>query len=172
MRSQCTDGFPSLLHINKIAGNTQLKTQDKRQVIIPDINFTCNGTINKWILGAKWSGESPAFTELQIWRKISATEYTKIGNTTVMATSENDSEIYQLDTSLAFQEGDILGYFQPREKKSQLDLYLEDSQRLTTYHVSLGNDDFTPHDHFTLPDDDDTDTKYPLIAVKTGTRYM
>ena len=166
--SECTDGFPSLYHIE---GNTDLENEEKRQVIIPDINFTCNGTINKWIFGAKWKGNTQAFTELQIWRRTSDTEYTKVGNTTIMAGSENDSNIYeyQLDTPLAFQEGDILGYFQPKKDKSELDLYLENSERLTTYHISLGNSDFTSDGHFTLPGDD-TDSKYPLIAVKTGTR--
>lgn len=165
--SECTDGFPSLYHIE---GNTDLENKDRRQVIIPDINFTCNGTINKWIFGAKWMENSPAFTELQIWRRTSDTEYTKVGNTTIMAGTENGSEIYeyQLHTPLAFQEGDILGYFQPRKQKSELDLYLENSERLTTYHIRLDNNDFTPDDHFTLSDDTDTDSKYPLIAVRTG----
>lgn len=166
MGSECTDGFPSLYHIE---GNTDLENEEKRQVIIPDINFTCNGTINKWIFGAKWRGKPPAFTELQIWRRTSDTDYTKVGNTTIMAGTKNNSEIYeyQLDTPLAFQEGDILGYFQPKRDKSELNLYLEDSERLTTYHISLGNNDFIPHDHFTWPGDG-TDSKYPLIAVKTG----
>ena len=46
--------------------------------------------------------------------------------------------IYVLETPLAFQEGDILGYFQPKKEQSEPDLYLEKSDRITTYHQMVG----------------------------------
>ena len=126
--SDCTDGFPTLFHIDKVVGNTKLETRDRRQVVIPDINFSCNGTITRWIVGARWRGNTNAYTELQIWRRTSTTnQYMKVNGTSIMVSGQNTSEVYELETSLAFQEGDVLGYFQPPDMRSQVDLYLENS---------------------------------------------
>ena len=170
--SECTEGFATLFHIDELEGNTDLDTLDSRQVLIPDINFTCNGTITRWIIGARWEGLSPAHTELQIWRRNSNMEntYTKVNATTLMIGSESSSEVYEyvLETPLAFKEGDILGYFQP--PSSELSLYLEDSRRLTTYFTS--DMDFnTPAsgDNFVLDVASvNIGTRYPVIAVTTG----
>ena len=89
-------------------------------MLIPDINFTCNGTITRWIVGARWEDDNDAYTELQIWRMSSDNEYIKIAGTNIIVGSENDSEVYEIDNQLTFQEGDILGYFQPRRQDSEL----------------------------------------------------
>ena len=170
--SECTDGFPTLFHIDKVAGNTWLDTRDRRQVVIPDINFSCNGTITRWIVGAEWEGDDRAYTELQIWRRTSTTnQYMKVNGTSIMVSGQNDSKVYELETSLAFQEGDVLGYFQPRDSRSQVDLYLENSGRITTYHTQLERNDLTPPATgavFATNGSADVDDRYPLIAVRTG----
>ena len=139
--------------------------------MIPGINFRCNGIITRWIVGAEWEGNDEAFTELQIWRGNSTNQYVKINGTSLMVGAENDSRVYEylLDTPLAFQEGDNLGYFQPRKSKSELDLYLEKSGRITTYHTKHNND-FVPPLAGTVFDIGNSmiDTRYPLIAVRTG----
>ena len=165
--SDCTSGFPSRLHIDQVTENTELKTQDKRQVVIPAINFSCNGTITRWIIGAKWRDDDTpeGHIELQIWRGSSLDQYEKVNGTPVTVGSENESEVYEIETSMDFQEGDILGYFQPKKDKSRLNLYLENSGRITTDHDMLGGMPVTPPP---TPDFDETDTKYPLIAVRTG----
>ena len=50
--------------------------------------------------------------------------YTKVGNTTLSATAENTSSVYELAVrpSLPFQRGDILGIFQPTSAKSRLQI--------------------------------------------------
>ena len=138
--SECTDGFPSLFHIDYVEDMTTLETRDRRQVLIPDINFTCDGTITKWIFGAEWKGNTDTYTELQVWRRTDNV-YTRVRATTITVAGENTSQVYEypLDLPLEFREGDILGYFQAFRQKSQLNLYLEESERLTTYHMSLGN---------------------------------
>ena len=151
-----------------MTGNTELKTQDKRQVVIPAINFSCNGTITSWIIGAKWRNDNnpEGYIELQIWRWSSLDQYETVTSTLVMVDSENaDSEVYELATSMDFQEGDLLGYFQPDKDNSRLDLYLENSGRITTHHDLLDGTPVTPPP---APVFDETDTKYPLIAVRTG----
>ena len=169
--SECTEGFPSLFHIDKVA-KIKLETRHRRQVLIPDSNFSCNGSVTRWIFGAEWKKKFPAHTELQIWRRTSNTvkTYTKVNWTTVMVGTENNSKVYEymLETPLVFQEGDILGYFQPEKEMSELNLYLEKSDRITTYHQMVESDVFDAEVVFTIDNGTKTDTRYPLIAVRTG----
>ena len=166
--SRCTHGFPTLFHIDKVAGKDDLDTLDGRQVLIPDINFGCNGSIIRFIVGARWEGNIEAYTELQIWRRISEGQYMKVNGTSIMVSGENTSQVYELETSLAFQEGDILGYFQPRSFRSQLDLYMEDSEKLITHYTKL-IDLLPPATGAVFSVDGvNEDTRYPLIGVKTG----
>ena len=172
--SDCTAEFPNLLYIDRVIGNTVLRTEEKRQVLIPDIYFTCNGSLTRWIIGASWRGMMYTSTELRIWRQVSPQEYVKVNGTSVYVDSENASEVYEIETSLSFQEGDILGYFQPYNMKSLLDLYLEDSQMIITYHKTLRNVDLIPSQpgaQFSI-NDTDVDFLHPLIAVKTGTYVL
>ena len=97
------------------------------QGIFPDVSFTCSGSIKKWVFGADWGG-GDLFPELQIWRPTGDDEvYTKVGNTTVMVDSINSE--YSLSSPLAFQAGDVLGYYQPSFYLSQLRLLFEKSGR-------------------------------------------
>jgi len=164
--SECETGFASLYHIDVTEGNVELDTHDNRQVVLPNISFACNGTIRKWIVGAEWEGNSDAYTELQIWRRSSDSVYNKVGSTTIMVGAENGSQLYEypLETPLEFWEGDILGYFQPNEDDSELNLYLEDSKRLTAY-VDQLESPMGPFDINYATSDD----KYPLVTVVTGT---
>ena len=173
--SDCADGFPTLFHIDRLAGNIgnlDTNDNDRRQVVIPDINFGCNGAITRWIVGAQWEGRNNnnmAFnTELQIWRKINPNQYMKVIGTSVFISGENASQVYEVETLLDFQEGDVLGFFQPR--RSSIDILLEDSERLITYYTRPRNNN-SPHtgEVFSIDDGDVFDsTRYPLIAVSTG----
>ena len=139
-------------------------------MLIPDINFTCNGTITRWIVGAEWEGDNtPAYTELQIWRMSSNNEYIKIAGTNIIVGSENVSEVYEIENQLTIQEGDIFGYFQPKKGDSELNLCLEKSDRITTYHINVDDDLIPPAIDSVFQIDQDTqDTRYPLIAVRTS----
>ena len=104
---------------------------------------------------------------------MSENTFTKVGGTTLMVGTENKSEVYEyvLDTSLAFREGDILGYFQPIRNRSEINLQLEGSDRVTTYYTDLGVNDLDPPVSgatFSL-NTARVDTRYPVIAVRTGT---
>ena len=173
--SECTDGFASLFHIDRVEDIVKVETKDKRQVLIPGINFTCNGTLTKWIFAAEWQGNIDGYTELQIWRKTSTTDnvYTKVGATTIMVT-ESSSEVYEypVDPPLAFLEGDVLGYFQPYRDRSQIVVYVEKSDAVTvnTHRIDVGNNDVvSPTGPFDIQSDDTkNETRYPMIAVETG----
>ena len=100
------------------------------QGIFPEVGFTCSGQLLGWVFGAQWEGNSASFTELQIWRPTSVDGiFTKVGNTTITTTeSSSDLYYYTLSSPLAFQAGDVLGYYQPSSFKSQLRLLYEENR--------------------------------------------
>ena len=129
--SQCTSGFmtlDSLRGLGQVTGGNR-KNRDQQQRIIPSNNFTCNGSITKWIVAAKWEngGGHTYFPELQIWRA-GTFSYIKVNSSTLSATSENQSNVYEHIPSspLPFQEGDFLGIFQPDRDTSRLRVYYID----------------------------------------------
>ena len=54
----------------------------QRQQITPDMRFTCDGWITKWIIGARMAG-GYASPEIQVWRNISNI-YQKINGTSIV----------------------------------------------------------------------------------------
>ena len=111
------------------------------QGIFPEVGFTCNGSIQSWVFGGQWVGEDSFFPELQIWRPTGDDGvYTKVGYTTIM-TEERDSEFYEypLSSPLAFQAGDVFGYYQPDPDQSQWRVLFERNGRNPTlgYYYSV-----------------------------------
>ena len=136
----CTSGFMSLDRIHALQ-NTYDDYLERYyygswQGIIPGMNFTCSGNIHSWIFGARWNGYTDSFTELQIWRSNGNGSYIKVGSTTIM-TEDNTTEIheYPLSSPLPFQEGDILGFYQPADWKSQLGLLFEFGYDRRVYYI-------------------------------------
>ena len=117
--ANCISGFMSLDRIHAVLDNFDDSAQTfgvNGQVIIPGINFTCSGSILSWVFGAQWQwqGNTDSFTELQIWRPGSVDgSYTKVASTTIMV-QRNRTRLYEyrLSSPLAFQAGDVLGYYQ------------------------------------------------------------
>ena len=112
--------------MDSLSSARSLRRLNRAQRIIPSLNFTCDGAISKWIIRAQWNGGGTAFPDLQIWRSSSGNGvYTKVGNTTLSATAENTSSVYELAVkpSLPFQRGDVLGIFQPSTQLSRLRIH-------------------------------------------------
>ena len=122
--SECTSGFMSRERMDILLHRVGKKRNLSAQIIFPGMNFTCSGSIQSLIFGAQWQGNSSSFPELQIWRPNGSHSYSKVNSTPISMTGENTSKLYQytLTSPLAFEKGDILGYYQPT---SQLGLYFE-----------------------------------------------
>ena len=104
--------------------------EDDFQGIFPEVGFTCSGRLVTWVFGAEWEGNTQSFTELQIWRPVGDDGvYTKVGSTTI-DTPQNRTHLYHypLSSPLAFQAGDVLGYYQPSFTESQLRLLYEEGE--------------------------------------------
>uniref|UniRef100_A0A1X7T541 Uncharacterized protein n=1 Tax=Amphimedon queenslandica TaxID=400682 RepID=A0A1X7T541_AMPQE len=57
----------------------------QHQFIYPEIVFSCNGSVTKWIFGADNNGNTAIQSELQIWHQLGPNNYNKIGSSLVNA---------------------------------------------------------------------------------------
>ena len=101
--------------------------------------------------------------ELQIWRNTGGTSYTK-ANFSLLPFSTLVSNVaeYNLSTPLEFQEGDILGVYQPRRQDSALVVYYQRRDGPTNYEF----DDPLFDVNLDTPDND---YDYPLVTVEIST---
>jgi len=164
----CTSRFTTREAVEAAAADT-LVNRDKQQRIIPNINFTCDGAITKWIVLGRWnaSGSQSLYPDLQIWRSSGDNMFTKIGNTTLRVEGGSDTVTYyeyNLTTPLNFQAGDVLGIFQPDKGKNRLRMNFQSSVGPRNYYETLDNDIVEPpSDMFTLGAVFQND--FPLEAV-------
>ena len=148
------------MNINRVV------VRDQQQRVFPDISFTCNGSITKWIVGAGTGGGSSPSSELQIWRRSGASSYTKVASTQLTAQSPiNNSNVYEYVPSspLGFQEGDILGVYQ-RENSSVVPYYQESTGPVNLRQSGLLNSALNSLTAPTLA----TEYDYPLVTVEIG----
>ena len=68
-------------------------SRHQRQQITPDINFTCEGFVTRWVVGGEWNGDDFRYPELQIWRRMEngSSVYRKISGTFLRVGSWNTS---------------------------------------------------------------------------------
>ena len=69
---------------------------ERRQYIYPEMKFSCNGSVTKWIYGAvdqnRSTGDLP---ELQIWRQTGPNSYNKQGFSLVTANISIPPNLYE-----------------------------------------------------------------------------
>ena len=137
-----------------------------KQLIFPDITFTCSGEVVKWIMGGKWDMMDDSYPELQIWRPSGGTTYSKEQSTTIMPTSQEDDRVYEfpVEPPLPFQPGDILGVRQPHKDVSRLQVDYEEDGDSTYYYNSIADSQETEFD----TNNGNVDTDLPLVTVEIG----
>ena len=84
------------------------KVADNAQYIIPELSFSCNGTVTQWKVGLE-SGGNNQRVNLQIWRSVGAGEYTSV--TEVMYTKIADERLAFLPVSMSVMAGDMVGFY-------------------------------------------------------------
>ena len=159
--------------MDSLLNSTSVQKRNRAQRIIPNLNFSCDGAINKWIVRAEWNNSGTTFPDLQLWRLNSSGNgvYNKIGNTTLYASSKNSSSLYELEVrpSLPFQRGDILGIFQPVGRRSRLRIQYVNSSGNPLNFVFRVNGSVTepPSDTFATTSSNLTrQTVLPLVTVE------
>ena len=86
------------------------RVADNAQYIIPELNFSCNGTVTQWKVGLEGGGSGQSVS-LQIWRSVGAREYTKV--TEVVYTKTADERIATVPVSMSVMGGDMVGLYVP-----------------------------------------------------------
>ena len=118
---ECASGF---IDRETLTIGLQVRSRTQQQRIIPQLNFTCNGSLTKWIFAASWNGGTgrDLYPDLQIWRPSGNSTYMKVQNSTVNITAQNTTNRYEyiLNPPLEFRAGDIVGIFQPSQARSRL----------------------------------------------------
>ena len=140
------------------------------QQITPDINFTCDGLITKWIIGGGWPNRSNSHPELQVWRNNGRNVYHKINSTVISIGTPSPTRIYEYDnfSPIPVLAGDILGVFQPHDGR-QLILWSEEDRGPLTYYLAADNSATeSPFDTIDLQSMSSlsSQTYHPLVTVE------
>ena len=141
----CANGFIQLDMLRTLAqkipdgreSNSRLNNELR---LIPDWNFTCNGTITSFLLGADirhvdMNDDRAWYPEVQIWRRLNSSSlsrdyylesFEEIRLNTGYFSPSGVLE-YHLNDPFNFEAGDIFGVYQPRESSSVVRIYYNDS---------------------------------------------
>ena len=87
----------------QVASNTQY--------IIPELNFSCNGTVTQWKVGLESRGNRKS-ASLQIWRSVGPGEYTSVTEV-VYTKTVRDERIATVPVSMSVMVGDMVGFYVP-----------------------------------------------------------
>ena len=173
----CTNEFINIAELETALQSSPVNHY-QQQRIVPALSFSCRGAVIRWLVGARWEGsggQQTQFPDLQMWRSDASDSngntYIRITSTTLTAAEESPNDIYTFTPAslMEFQEGDILGIFQPRMERSILSLYFDVGAGPinhidTAVNVSGGND--APSVFNTTAAGIQSDDDLPLIAVE------
>ena len=144
-----------------------LVSTESRQQITPDMKFTCDGMITKWIITAFAQPE-----ENQVWRNIGNDVYQKINGTFIEPETLNHNSIYEYDSfsPIPIKSGDILGIFIPAAGSSRLALLSERTDSPTNYYLLTGQSSESPHDTIDIQSIPPViEAEYwPMVTVEIG----
>ena len=87
------------------------RVADNAQYIIPELNFSCNGTVTQWKVGLEGGGNNQR-VNLQIWRSVGAGQYTSVTEV-VYTKTVADERIATVPVSMSVMAGDMVGFYVP-----------------------------------------------------------
>lgn len=126
---QCVNGILTEAALSKIAS---VRSHCGEQRVFPGLNFACNTTVTKWMIGAQLrqisSTEETRHPQIQIWRRRSpqSVEYDLVYYCNITASGLVPSanlNVYEYSPSPPFgtlQDGDTLGLYQPELEHSEV----------------------------------------------------
>ena len=138
------------------------------------MNFTCNGLVTEWTVGADTSNQN-SFPELQIWYQTSPSiaggVYTLRSSTALESEfcrnglNEIVENVFSctLLSPIQIHESDTLGIFQPRQSRSQYSILYNSPGPLNYVRQPGSNDNFSTIGGI-------SDFRQPLVAVKVEIR--
>ena len=89
------------------------RVKRKVQYIIPELNFSCDGTVTQWKVGLEGK-EDDQSVNLQIWRSVGAGEYTSVTEV-VYTKTVRDERVATVPVSMSVMAGDMVGFYAGRQ---------------------------------------------------------
>ena len=86
-----------------------VSVEDNFQYIIPQLNFSCNGTVSQWKVGLE-EGNVDEEVHLQIWRSVGEEEYSRVTEEVYTKTIEIE-RIATVPVSMSVMAGDMVGFY-------------------------------------------------------------
>ena len=155
--------------MNQVLDTYIVNAPNNRQAIIPEINFTCNGTIRTLIIGGQWRNGQNNYIDLQIWRSSGSGLYNRVQSNVITVATSNPTTglgLYDLPTNLSFQAGDILGFYQPSNSRFRLQLAVRLDPLQTVYWRNSN-----PYTEFATTTSSSSRMQNVLVSVETG-KYL
>ena len=87
------------------------KVASNAQYIIPELSFSCDGTVTQWKVGLEGKGNDQS-VNLQIWRSVGPGEYTEVSEVVYTKTVGNE-RIATVPVSMSVMAGDMVGFYVP-----------------------------------------------------------
>ena len=166
----CTSGFPSIERMERVIDNQIAGAVWNQLAIFPGTSFNCTGIIQNLTFGANLRNAGTIFPELQLWRpEENSSNYDFVKRITFNESNQILPFIYQLnDLSIPFEEGDVLGFYQPSkdDSRSRIQLAVRIPQPVQTMYTRDGNlsTAFNASGN-SLPQN-------PMVSVVTGERVI
>ena len=141
------------------------------QVIVPGIEFSCNGRITGYLISLESESSSGGYPSVQVWHPTSSTVYTRVDTECALTANDisNMGDYYLGDVScnrnnrIEFQSGDIIGYHQG--DKLRYGLWSIETMGYTSYY----HDESYPLTTFNINNVDSVvENRQPLIEVIYG----
>lgn len=165
-------GYPDLSSLQRHASLLyDWEVRYDQVVLFPDVAFTCpqGGTITGLTFVAMPGSGDSQDPELQVWRTdAGGRSYTRVDSVAVTTTGSDivSRHIYSLSPmSLNFEQGDMLGLYQPVDADSSTDLYVQSGGGLVNYHKEGTG---SPLSDLSFDDSKNNTNDYPLVQVITG----
>ena len=134
--------FQSLRKKTQDVNINSVSTINRRQLVFPDIKFTCNGVITKWIVGIKDDRDNndedlpPLISSWQI-QVLRATgepnTYLRVDFTNIGSLSGHGLFNLTVDPPLEVKKGDVLGVYYHRNS-NRVSLYNQDTTGPQNYY--------------------------------------
>ena len=149
-----------------------VEERDQQQRILPSMNFSCSGTINKWsfVTRNRTGGRRDQYPQFQLWRPDGTRRYRKVYESNITSTISGQSDFtveeYIPDNPVPFEAGNIFGVYQPQLSRRRLSMVYVDVPHgygYDNYHINnvMSLEVFNTHDSTAA-------NNYPLVAVKTS----
>ena len=149
----CANGFIQLDMLRTLAqkipngreSNSRLNNELR---LISDWNFTCNGTITSFLMGADIRHVGARYPAVQIWRRTDPSSLSRdyylesfeVIRLNAGYFSPSGVLEYHLNNPFNFQAGDIFGVYQPEESSSVVRIYYNDSDSTAPVAYKLSTD--------------------------------